>query len=607
MAVQLVGRLEGHHPSTRAGEGEQQRLQHLVRSVGGEDLLGRHAVQCADRLAEVGRGAVGVAVPVQAGELGRERISPGRRGRLGRQQYRKLNQEHVQKDPARYPRGRGHRPGGGQGVATAAGRTAAGHDDVREEPPRRRDSCARVCRSAEARRRPLDLQLRGALPAARRRAPLVREALRPLGRRRARRPRFSPLDTAEQDERSNKKKPPPTACAYFPEAQQVTLAEAMVLASWSSSRTRTRPTRGAAGATTGPRWHGGGQLQVALGVRPRGPGGPGRSDPGRGRLAAVYPTPYVPSTASARPEWIAPTGLVVNHALSELRQNDQFRDKPTDYIQNGGFRIVTTVDKRAQDAAEAAADIRRDTTPAPLRGSPPTGRPPWSRSSRAPAGCWPTTAATTAPAPTTPAGTRRGRAPRSGSANIRRARRSRCTTWPRRCARTCRCTRIWDSPATKEFPNSGRSRHPAGPVRNASTAACQPGCTLLDATVASLNVPFFDLTEKLGAATCIEMAAKAGIDSMWADVDGPAHAGADRPARQARQGARRPTVLHRGGHRPVRRHRAGPRQRHGHLRRRRQAGPGPLRPGGAPSTATGCTPSTSTRPTSGSPATSSTS
>ena len=84
MAVQLVGRLEGHHPPTRAGEGEEQRLQHLVRAVGGEDLLGRHAVQRADRLAEVGRGAVGVAVPLHAGQLGRERVPPRRRRRLGR-------------------------------------------------------------------------------------------------------------------------------------------------------------------------------------------------------------------------------------------------------------------------------------------------------------------------------------------------------------------------------------------------------------------------------------------------------------------------------------------------------------------------------------------
>jgi membrane peptidoglycan carboxypeptidase len=79
----------------------------------------------------------------------------------------------------------------------------------------------------------------------------------------------------------------------------------------------------------------------------------------------------------------------------------------------------------------------------------------------------------------------------------------------------------FDAPATKEFPASGRVNGTvAGPVRNASTAPCQPSCSLIDATVASLNVPFFDLTEKIGPANVLEMAAKAGIDDMWANVDG---------------------------------------------------------------------------------------
>jgi membrane peptidoglycan carboxypeptidase len=45
----------------------------------------------------------------------------------------------------------------------------------------------------------------------------------------------------------------------------------------------------------------------------------------------------------------------------------------------------------------------------------------------------------------------------------------------------------------------------------------------VDATVASLNVPFFDLTQKLGVGNVIEMAAKAGVDYMWANApDQPA-------------------------------------------------------------------------------------
>jgi membrane peptidoglycan carboxypeptidase len=76
----------------------------------------------------------------------------------------------------------------------------------------------------------------------------------------------------------------------------------------------------------------------------------------------------------------------------------------------------------------------------------------------------------------------------------------------------------WDSPSSKEFPASGRTRGSrAGPVRNASSARCQPRCTLWEAAVASLNVPFYALTERLGAANVIQMANRAGIDSMWTD------------------------------------------------------------------------------------------
>ena len=67
---------------------------------------------------------------------------------------------------------------------------------------------------------------------------------------------------------------------------------------------------------------------------------------------------------------------------------------------------------------------------------------------------------------------------------------------------------------------AGRATSPAGPVRNASTAPCQPTCTLSEATVASLNVTFFDLTERLGPANVIDMASRAGIDSMWTDRSG---------------------------------------------------------------------------------------
>jgi membrane peptidoglycan carboxypeptidase len=216
-----------------------------------------------------------------------------------------------------------------------------------------------------------------------------------------------------------------------------------------------------------------------------------------------------------------PTGLVVSHVLSELWHADPFRDVPRDHIRNGGYRIVTTIDARAQDLAEAAADIRRPTAPAAVRGQPAN----WQ-------------AALVAVEP----GTGRVLAYYGGSTgtgadhagwfydsddqargfgqhppgssfkvyDLAEALRQRISV-----------RSVWPSPAVKEFPASGRTRgSPNGPVRNASTAKCQPRCALWEATVASLNVTFFDLTERVGTANVIDMARRAGIDSMWANRTG---------------------------------------------------------------------------------------
>ena len=74
------------------------------------------------------------------------------------------------------------------------------------------------------------------------------------------------------------------------------------------------------------------------------------------RAKLVYPLqtlkPYGPASAGLD----RPTGLVVEHALSELAQSPPFRGKSWDYIRNNGFDIITTVHKGAQDAAVKAAD-----------------------------------------------------------------------------------------------------------------------------------------------------------------------------------------------------------------------------------------------------------
>lgn len=232
----------------------------------------------------------------------------------------------------------------------------------------------------------------------------------------------------------------------------------------------------------------------------------------------VYPlrsvTDYEPS---ARQSGLRrPTGFVVQRALSELRTTPAFRGKPEGYLENGGFRIVTTIDKRIQEQAEAAADIERGTAPAVARGQPENWQAalvavqPGSGQVLAYYGGNDGTGADHAGWHLDADGDARGFGQHPPGSSFKvyalaEALRQEVSLLSR-----------WDSPATKEFPASGRTwDSPAGPVRNASRAACQPSCTLVEAAVASLNVPFFDLTEKLGATHVIEMAHRAGIESMW--------------------------------------------------------------------------------------------
>jgi membrane peptidoglycan carboxypeptidase len=67
----------------------------------------------------------------------------------------------------------------------------------------------------------------------------------------------------------------------------------------------------------------------------------------------------------------------------------------------------------------------------------------------------------------------------------------------------------WDAPPEKQFPSRKT------PVRDFLGAPCQPACSLVDATTASLNVPYFALTEKVGPARVIATAHAAGIGAMW--------------------------------------------------------------------------------------------
>jgi membrane peptidoglycan carboxypeptidase len=213
-----------------------------------------------------------------------------------------------------------------------------------------------------------------------------------------------------------------------------------------------------------------------------------------------------------------PTGLAVSHILSELRQREPFAGQAGDYIRNGGFRIVSTLDKRLQGVAEATADIRRSSSPRAVRGQPDNWQAalvaiePGTGRVLAYYGGNLGTGADHAGWFYDEDGNARGFGHHPPGSSFKvydlaEALRQQISMWSH-----------WKSPNVKEFPASGRTnRSRSGPVRNATTAPCQPDCTLWEATVASLNVTFFDLTERLGVGNVIDMASRAGIDSMWTD------------------------------------------------------------------------------------------
>jgi membrane peptidoglycan carboxypeptidase len=320
------------------------------------------------------------------------------------------------------------------------------------------------------------------------------------------------------------------AQAYFgkttrrtaPESQQVTVAEAMVLASVvkqpepdpadPNGNPGYDPARGGkAAANALLRWQYVRDGMVALGYLT-----------GAQAAAMQYPHTVRPLDLSVPDNGLnSPTGLVVNHVLSELRTSQPFAGQAPDYIRNGGFRIVTTVDSRAQAVAEAAADIRRPTAPPVDQGQPANWQAalvaiePGTGRVLAYYGGNDGTGADFAGWYYDANGEAHGYGEHPPGSSFK------VYDLAEALRQGISLSSHWDSPAVKEFPNSGRTNaSPTGPVRNSSSASCQPDCTLIQATVASLNVPFFDLTEKLGPTNVLDMASKAGIDSMWTDATG---------------------------------------------------------------------------------------
>ncbi|MGE5156129.1 MAG: transglycosylase domain-containing protein, partial [Betaproteobacteria bacterium] len=233
--------------------------------------------------------------------------------------------------------------------------------------------------------------------------------------------------------------------------------------------------------------------------------------------ALTFPTdvkPYDPKAAGSNLD--APTGLVVQHALSELRQSPQFANKPKGYIENGGFQIITTVDKRAEDAAIQAADITNPKAPPIDRGQPADWQAglvavqPGTGRVLAYFGGHDGTGADYAGWYYDADGVATGYGAHPAGSSFK------VYDLATALKQGISLNSYWDSPPfTKDFPEAGRTKALGNPVNNSDRTSCTPVCPLWKAAVNSLNIPFFDLTLHVGAANVLATARDAGIDSMW--------------------------------------------------------------------------------------------
>ncbi len=209
-----------------------------------------------------------------------------------------------------------------------------------------------------------------------------------------------------------------------------------------------------------------------------------------------------------------PIGLVVAQALAELRLSEAFRDKSASYLVDGGYKIVTTIDPELQELVEGIVDETRQGSllapqPRSTRAAAVVVEPGTGRVLAYFGGSNGTGADYAGTRPTADGGV-------AGFGYHPPAQ----TMLPYTLVAALRdgisVQSRWDSPATKEFPDSGHTV--VNPVRDVTPVPplCLPACTLAEAAVVPLSIPFYSVTERVGAAAVIDAARDAGVAAMWA-------------------------------------------------------------------------------------------
>jgi membrane peptidoglycan carboxypeptidase len=201
----------------------------------------------------------------------------------------------------------------------------------------------------------------------------------------------------------------------------------------------------------------------------------------------------------------APTGLVVQHVLAELRATPALRGTPPGTIENGGYSIITTLDAKAQKLLEQTAD---ETMPTSLMYGEPNNLQaaavvvqPGTGSVRAYYGGDQGTGVDYAGWYVDAHGQTVGYGahPPGHTMDV--------YTMAAALSAGISVKSTWDSPTVADF--AGREVH------DYLRAPCQPRCTLADAATGSLNIPMYAVGEKITPAKVIDAARAAGVQSMW--------------------------------------------------------------------------------------------
>jgi membrane peptidoglycan carboxypeptidase len=233
--------------------------------------------------------------------------------------------------------------------------------------------------------------------------------------------------------------------------------------------------------------------------------------------AMTYPTTIKPYAGRAdRSGMQRPVGLVANHVLSELTTNpsSQFKGMTWSAIRDGGYKIYTTIDPRAQAAVETSAD-------AAVAGSVMAGQPANLQSA----------AVLVEPGTGRVQGyfgghdgmgadyagfyyDEKGGAAGFGAHPPGSSFMVQTLAGGLKAGVSLKSNWQWT-------PHDMPGRTGTAQIRNASTCPSDQNktgaCSLLDSTVASLNVSFYGLTASVTPAKVLEMARDAGIDSIWTD------------------------------------------------------------------------------------------